>query len=226
MGDSLLKTKNLCTSYRKVPILKNVNVSLQEREVTGLIGRNGAGKSTLFKTIIGLHKPDSGKIFFEGKNITGLAPYKGDKARIGYVHEDRRIYGEMTVEENLKVPLEEKEKWKEKKEKVMDLFPDLRGREKAKGKELSGGMQQMLAIGRTLIKDTRVLLLDEPVEGLSPDPRDRIIKGLKDMKHKITLFIIEHDIQTIKELADKCYIMINGEIVEELKDPEDAKVEF
>src|SRR4030042_968133 len=169
----ILKASAIHSFYGKSHILQGVSINLEQGSLVCLLGRNGVGKTTTLKSIIGMVKPSEGAILFKGKEIVGRQPYESARLGIGFVPEDRRIFSSLTVDENLlmgivKRPedLSGKERWSA--EKVYDLFPHLKGRMKQKGGHLSGGEQQMLTMGRTLMGNPELILIDEPTEGLAP----------------------------------------------------------
>lgn len=210
---SLLDVEGLNSYYADSHVLFDVGLRIEPNEVVALLGRNGAGKSTTLKSIAGAVKPRRGQIVFDGKPIAGLEPFRIANAGIQLVPEDRRIFGSITVEENLilagvshpdPAPLEE----------IYTYFPRLKERRKSGGRQLSGGEQQMLAIARALIRKARLILLDEPFEGLAPV----IVHQLIDICGRLaaegrTVLIVEQNVFAVLNLAHRVYVLNNGHIV-------------
>jgi branched-chain amino acid transport system ATP-binding protein len=180
-----------------------------------LLGRNGAGKSTTLKSLIGVVRPRSGRISLEGAPIDGLLPHTIAALGLQLVPEDRRVFGSLTVEENLVLAgLTAKSRWP--LERVWSLFPRLRERRRSRGTDLSGGEQQMLAIARALIRDPKIVLLDEPFEGLAPIiVRDLLATCRSLAEAGQTILVVEQNISAALSLADRVYILNNGHVVEE-----------
>lgn len=209
----LLEAANLNTYYGESHALQDMSISVEEGEVVALLGRNGMGKSTTLKTIMGLLKPRSGKVVFDGRDLTGLRPHKVALAGIGYVPEERRIFPNLTVIDNLmmgvkggKIDTSNPHVWTI--ERVFDHFPFMRDRTNQKGALLSGGEQQMLTIGRTLMGNPRLLMVDEPTEGLSPV----MVKEVRDViaqisQSGISILLVEHNLKVAMSLADRVYLM-------------------
>ncbi len=210
---SLLQVAGLNAYYADSHVLFDVAMHIDTNEVVALLGRNGAGKSTTLKSIAGALRPRQGSIRLEGDEIAGLDPFRIANRGVQLVPEDRRIFGSITVEENLilaaishpsPAPLEE----------IYDYFPRLRERRKSGGRQLSGGEQQMLAIARALIRRARLILLDEPFEGLAPV----IVHHLMDICARLaaegrTILIVEQNVFAVLSLAHRCYVLNNGHMV-------------
>jgi branched-chain amino acid transport system ATP-binding protein len=210
----LLEVKDLNTYYGESHVLQNMSVEVQDGETVALLGRNGMGKSTTLKSILGLVKPKSGTIKFQGKDITKLPPYKTARAGIGYVPEERRIFPNLTVMDNLKMGIKHgaaaksagRNKWTI--ERIFDHFPYMKGRTHQKGALLSGGEQQMLAIGRTLMGNPELLLVDEPTEGLAPVMVQEVRDILKQINEAgVSILLVEHNLKVAMSLADRVYLM-------------------
>jgi branched-chain amino acid transport system ATP-binding protein len=209
----LLEVKELNTFYGSSHALQGFSLSIEKGEVVGLLGRNGMGKSTALKSIMGLAKPRSGAIFFEGKQLFGLPPYKMAMAGIGYVPEDRRIFPTLSVLDNLllgikggKVDSSDPNAWTV--ERIFHHFPSLRHRADSKGAHLSGGEQQMLAIGRSLMGNPRLLLVDEPTEGLSPIVVQEVRNVLAEINDiGVSILLVEHNLKVAMSLAHRIYLM-------------------
>ncbi len=212
---SLLEVEGINSYYGDSHILFNVSVRAEKNEVVALLGRNGAGKSTTFKTLMGVIRPHSGRITLDGKATQDLSPHVIAGCGMQLVPEDRRVFGSLNVEENLVLAgLTAKGRWPI--DRIWEIFPRLKQRRRSRGTDLSGGEQQMLSIARALIRDPKIVLLDEPFEGLAPViVRDllAVCRVLADAGQ--TIFIIEQNISAVFSLADRAYILNNGHIVEE-----------
>lgn len=209
----MLEVQEIHTYYGKSHILQGVTLKVEHGEVVCLLGRNGAGKTTTLKSIIGVTPPKNGIIKFEGKEIQKLPPYSISRMGIGYVPQDRRIFQDLTVEENLEVVWNKRSGiWD--KEKIFEIFPELRNLRKRKGKNLSGGEQQMLAIARTLMLNPKLLLLDEPSEGLAPIIIKRIGELIKQIAQSgdMTILMSEQNLKFATSIADRVYIIDKGKI--------------
>jgi branched-chain amino acid transport system ATP-binding protein len=225
----LLQVKNLTVYYESVLALDNVSISVNEGEIVALIGPNGAGKSTTLKAICGLLVPQSGEILFEGERINGKQPYQLVEKGLCLVPEGRKVFYSMTVLENLEMgaytlgngfmsfwgrnPLIE-----ERIERVFELFPVLKERRKQRAGTLSSGEQQMLAIGRALMLKPKLLLLDEPSLGLSPNYVEIIFDKIKEInKEGVTILLVEQNVRMALEYADRGYVFEIGRIAFEDK---------
>ena len=213
----MLKISNVETFYGKIQALRGVDLDVNQGEIVSLIGSNGAGKSTLLMTISGVNKAKRGNIVFNGKNIENREPHKIVDLGICQVPEGRRIFSRLTVEENLKLGAHANEKGKffetDIKE-VYDLFPVLSDRKTQRGGTLSGGEQQMLAIGRALMSKPKVLLLDEPSLGIAPKLVNQIFISIKNINKEknVTIFLVEQNAKKALELADRAYVLVNGKV--------------
>jgi len=211
-----LDIKETHTYYGKSHILHGVSMEVDKGEIVTLLGRNGVGKSTILKSIMGLVKPRNGTIQFKGQNIVGMKPHKICHLGVGYVPEDRRIFPKLTVRQNLQVGMKPKQQvenpWTI--DRVYGFFPQLGDRDNQKGGNLSGGEQQMLTIGRTLMGNPAILLVDEPTEGLAPLLVDMVVENLQRTKEEgISSLLVEHSMDVALGLADRTYVMSKGEIV-------------
>ena len=213
---SLIEVNGLNSYYGDSHILFDVAMRVERHEVVALLGRNGAGKSTTLKSLMGVVTPRSGTIMFDGVDIAGRRSHKIAQAGMQLVHEERRIFGSLSVEENIIIAGATAEKrWP--LERAYEMFPRLKERRNNRGTELSGGEQQMLAIARALVRDPKIILLDEPFEGLAPIiVRDllAICRQLADAGQ--TIVVVEQNISAALSLADRLYVINNGHIVEEL----------
>ena len=213
----MLKISNVETFYGKIQALRGVNININKGEIVSLIGSNGAGKSTLLMTISGVNKARTGEIIFEGRNIEKYEPHDIVDLGIAQAPEGRRIFSRLTVEENLKLGAHANEKGKffnEDVKEIYDLFPVLSDRKTQRGGTLSGGEQQMLAIGRALMNRPKMLLLDEPSLGIAPKLVNQIFLAIKNInkEKKVTIFLVEQNAKKALELADRAYVLVNGKV--------------
>jgi branched-chain amino acid transport system ATP-binding protein len=212
---SLLEAEGINSFYGDSHILFDVALRVERNEVVALLGRNGAGKSTTLKTLMGVVRPRSGSIRLDGQAIQGLAPHAVAALGMQLVPEDRRVFGSLNVEENLVLAaMTAAAAWPIGR--VWEMFPRLRERRRSRGTDLSGGEQQMLAIARALVRDPKIVLLDEPFEGLAPV----IVRDLVAVCRSLaaagqTIVVVEQNITAAMTLADRVYIINNGHIVEE-----------
>ncbi|MEM3386757.1 MAG: ABC transporter ATP-binding protein [Nitrososphaerales archaeon] len=215
----MLKVEGLTVYYGKAIALNNVSLHIDKGELVALIGPNGAGKTTLLKTISGLVKPTEGQVIFNGKDLTGMKPNKIAKYGLAHCPEHRRLAPDMTVLENLELGAylrRDKDGIKEDLEYVFQLFPVLKERCNQKAGTMSGGEQQMLAIGRSLMARPQLLLLDEPLLGLSPIMKGRILSAIKTIRSRgVTTFLVEQDARSALKIVDRVYVLENGAIVME-----------
>jgi urea transport system ATP-binding protein len=211
----MLSIDNLNISIGGSRILRDVSLDLWANHVFCLMGRNGVGKTTTLKSVVGLYKPNSGRIIFEGRDISRLSPEKRALAGIGYVPQGRGIFPHLTVAENLFIgAVAKRMKAKEALERVYSLFPIIKEFLPRKGGMLSGGQQQQLAIGRALLTEPKLLILDEPTEGLQPNIIDQIGEAIKLLrKESITILLVEQYLEFCKELADNFAILDRGSVV-------------
>ncbi len=212
----MLEVRNLQAWYGEAQALHDVTLDVGDGEVVTLVGRNGAGKTTLLRSLIGLHRQVKGAVRFGGKDVTGGAPHKRARAGMGWVQDDRGVYATLTVEENLLLPPVVSDRgWP--LEKVYESFPVLADRRRAPGTTLSGGEQQMLALARVLRTGARLLLLDEPSEGLAPVIVSRIGEIIRDVKASGTsVLLIEQNVKFAATVADRHYLLAQGRVVEAL----------
>ena len=213
----MLDIKNIQTFYGKIQALRDVSIKVNSGEIVSLIGANGAGKSTLLMTVSGINKPREGVIIFEGKNIEKEEPHKIVKLGISQSPEGRRIFSKLTVEENLKLGsniYENGKNYLNDIKEIFELFPVLSDRKTQRGGTLSGGEQQMLAIGRALMARPKMLLLDEPSLGIAPKLVNQIFVAIKNInkEKKVTIFLVEQNAKKALELADRAYVLVNGKV--------------
>lgn len=210
-----LEVEGIHTSYGLSQVLFGVTMNLEAGQIVAMIGRNGVGKTTTMRSIIGLTPPSKGRVSFEGKDITGWPAHKVARLGIGFVPEERRIFPELTVWENLDIARRPAtagtEEWNE--DRVFGLFPDLRDIQQRAGGVLSGGQQQMLTIARCLMGNPRLILLDEPSEGLAPKVVEDLREQVKKLKETgISILMAEQNLGFVLYLSDYCHIMEKGEI--------------
>ncbi|TAM43720.1 MAG: ABC transporter ATP-binding protein [Burkholderiaceae bacterium] len=212
---SLLEVSGLNSYYGDSHILFDVSLNVKKNEVVALLGRNGAGKSTTLKSLMGVVNPKAGSIKLDGMEIAGKKAHDIARAGMQLVHEDRRIFGSLNVEENITLAgLTADNKWP--LERIYDMFPRLKQRRTSRGTDLSGGEQQMLAIARALVRDPKIVLLDEPFEGLAPvivQDLVRVCRGLAQAGQ--TIVLVEQNLAATLALASRVYIINNGHIVHE-----------
>lgn len=218
----MLEIKDLDVFYGNIQALRKVNIYVKEGEKVALIGANGAGKTTLLKTIIGLIEPRSGTIKFKGENINSISPWNIVAKGIALVPEGRQVFPEMTVLENLEMGAyiyANDNKKKENIDQTFELFPKLKEREKQIAGTLSGGEQQMLAMGRALMSRPKLLLLDEPSMGLAPILVEGVFDIISDIKRKMnsTILLVEQNAKKALSVVDRGYVIETGEITMENK---------
>jgi branched-chain amino acid transport system ATP-binding protein len=211
---NVLEAQGLQTYYGKSHILHDVGLTVREGEMVALLGRNGAGKSTTLRSLTGLTPPRAGNIRILGQDTTGWPPYKVAAMGVGFVPEGRRIFANLSVDENLRVPLERPGPWDIAR--VYALFPRLQERKDNKGRQLSGGEQEMLSIARALLLNPKILILDEPSQGLAP----LIVRQVFDVivaarQQGMSVLLVEQNVRAAVEIADRAYVLDNGEIAYE-----------
>jgi branched-chain amino acid transport system ATP-binding protein len=213
---SLLEVNKLNTYYGDSHILFDVSLTVDRNEVVALLGRNGAGKTTTLKSLMGVVTPSTGSIVFDGVEIAGKKSHAIAQAGIQLVHEDRRVFGSLNVEDNLILAgLTAVSRWP--LERIYAMFPRLKERRLSRGTDLSGGEQQMLAIARALIREPKILLLDEPFEGLAPIIVHDLLGTCRALAEAgQTIVIVEQNISATMTLADRIYVMHNGHIIDSL----------
>ena len=208
----MLDVQDIHGYYGKSHVLQGVSLAISDGELVTLLGRNGAGKSTTLKAIAGIVPPRGGRVLFHGKDIAGMAPHRIAREGLCFVPEHRGIFKLLTVEENLKLAARKASPWQ--LEDVYRIFPRLRERRRNGGAQLSGGEQQMLAIGRALMNHPRVLMLDEPVEGLAPVIVEEIVAQLKVIKAAgVPILLVEQNLEVCMQLADRHVVIEQGRVV-------------
>ena len=208
----MLELRSVETAYGRSQVLFGVSLECAASQVVSLLGRNGMGKTTTVKSIMGLCAPKAGEIRFDGKPIRGLPSYRIAKAGIGLVPEGRQVFPNLTVRENLVATARRGGAWT--LERVYGLFPQLKERQNNYGNQLSGGEQQMLAIGRALMTNPRLLILDEATEGLAPLIRQEIYRSIAQLKAEgLSILVIDKDVRALTRVADRHYVLEKGRVV-------------
>lgn len=212
----ILNLSNVRTFIGQFNILQDINLEVREGEVTVILGRNGAGKTTTLRTIMGLTPPSRGRILYRGEIINGLPPYAIARKGIGLVPEDQGIFSGLTVDENLRLAMRKKDgATKARWNMVLDIFPDLKEKLKQKSGSLSGGQKQMLAIGRALLTDNRLLLVDEPSKGLAPIVVERLAEAIRAIKNHTTVVLVEQNFALASAVGERYVIIDDGHTVRE-----------
>jgi branched-chain amino acid transport system ATP-binding protein len=216
----LLRVQDVTARFGEAQVLQGVSLDIDAGEVVTLVGRNGAGKTTLQRCLMGLHRSMEGRVEFDGRDISRTSPHKRCRLGLGYVPDDRGIYATLSVEENLTLPrVTGPDAWP--LDKVYETFPVLAQRRRQAGTHLSGGEQQMLAIARVLRTGARLLLADEPTEGLSPLLVQQIGEIIRTVKaHGVTVLLIEQNVHFASTVADRHYLIAQGRVVESLDNAE------
>jgi ABC-type branched-subunit amino acid transport system ATPase component len=220
----MLSVKNIDVAYGHAKVLHDISLELAPGEMVFVAGRNGAGKTTFLKSIAGFVKPSQGTIMFYDKNIAGLPPEKVALLGIRYVFQDKRVFSQLTVKENLELaayPV--KEKISDAIAKVISIYPKIEKFLELRAGSLSGGQRQILLIGRALVGNPKLLLIDEPTEGLAAGTINDILNVLAMMKGKVPMIIVEQNLSVVGMLADKVYIMKEGKIIREVTDEAEMK---
>jgi branched-chain amino acid transport system ATP-binding protein len=210
---NLLSVQNIHTFIGQFHILQGVSVDVPQGGITVLLGRNGAGKTTTLKSILGLRPPRRGQIFFDGRAMQGWRSFDIAAQGIGYVPEHRAIFRDLSVGENLKIAERNKGDLARKEDLIFGLFPDLKRLIKLSGTNLSGGQQQMLAIARALVPDNRLLLIDEPSEGLAPVLIEQLLIAIKQLSENTTILLVEQNFIVASRLAEQYVIIEEGQSV-------------
>lgn len=218
----MLSLSNLCSGYGSTQVLRGVTLNVDEGEIIAVLGRNGVGKTTLVKTIVGLIPVTSGKIIIGeavSEDVTSLPAYKRVRCGISYVPQGREIFSSLSVRENIITGQHKRKQSSDSSiEWLLDFFPMLKSKLNNRGDSLSGGQQQQLAIARALANRPRVLLLDEPSDGIQPSIVQEITEKLKEINRSLgtTIILVEQNLDVVESLAKNVYIMVKGEIVESL----------
>jgi len=217
LDDPLLRLDGVTAGYGATTVLDGVSVDVGDGEVVGIVGRNGVGKTTTLRTVMGALTPRSGSVTYDGEEIAGLGPEETARRGVALVPEERRIFGGLSVRENLELATlgggdGDGAGWTIPE--VLDTFENLADDEAAAGRTLSGGEQQMLAVGRALVSDARTLLLDEPTEGLAPYVVERVVETIETLRDRgLTVLLVEQNVRVALDVCEYVYVMDNGRIV-------------
>jgi ABC-type branched-subunit amino acid transport system ATPase component len=216
----LLDVKEIDVAYGRAKVLHEVSLRLSQGEMVFIVGRNGAGKTTLLKTISGLMKPVNGAILFEGNNTQGMSVVKLARNGVRYVAQDKKVFGNLTVQDNIELAAYASgEDMSTAIQKVSSIYPKLNEFMSNKAGSLSGGQREILLIGRALVGDPKLLLIDEPTEGLAAIVIDDILRILMQMKEaNVSAIIVEQNLSVVNRLADRVYIMKDGKVIREIAD--------
>jgi ABC-type branched-subunit amino acid transport system ATPase component len=209
---SKLRVENLVSGYGSMDVLHRLSLEVEEGKIVTLLGPNGAGKTTVLRTIFGVLTPKEGRVFYKDEDITGTPPEKVARLGMCYVPQEENIFAALTVQENLEMgAFIRDDDYRARMEEVFEFFPDLTNRRKSRAGDLSGGMRQMLAIGRALMLNPEMLLLDEPSTGLAPFLVEQIFERIKTLNEQgVTVFLVEQNAQALS-CADRAYILEGGE---------------
>lgn len=211
----MLEVKTLHAWYGKTKVLHGVDITVEPARIVGIVGRNGVGKTTTFRAILGQMSRVEGSICHEGRELVGRPPHVIARTGIGLVPQGRGIFPTLTVEENLRVAVRTASRWAHLRSEVFELFPDLAQKRRQLGGELSGGQQEMLAMGRAIVAEPKVVLLDEPTEGLSPLFVSIIFDTVTKIRERgAGILLIEQDVRRVAKIADELLVMEKGEIIE------------
>lgn len=211
----MMSLRNVRAGYKETIVLRDLSIEIPDGKVVSLIGRNGVGKSTTLKTVMGIVKAEQGSVYLEDKELSGLTTYERARLGIGYVPQGREIFPQLTVEENLRIGLRARNMPLVIPDDIYELFPILPKFADRKGGDLSGGQQQQLAIARALVTEPKILILDEPTEGIQPS----IIENIGDVIRKInkergiTVFMVEQYLDFVMNISDTVYVMKKGDII-------------
>jgi branched-chain amino acid transport system ATP-binding protein len=215
MADNVLEVRDIHTYIGQFHILQGVSVNVPRGSITVLLGRNGAGKTTTLRSIMGLNPAASGGIVFDGQPLNDKSPHAIARLGIGYVPEHRAIFKELSVRENLEIAARKSGDTERSAELIFELFPDLKRFYSLPGGNLSGGQQQMLAIARALVADNRLLLIDEPSEGLAPVIIEQLMRAIRQLSEEKTVLLVEQNFRVASKLADRYVIIDEGHSVAE-----------
>ncbi|MHB8086978.1 MAG: ABC transporter ATP-binding protein [Anaerolineaceae bacterium] len=212
--EPILKLESIHTFIGQFHILEGVSIEVPRDSITVLLGRNGAGKTTTLKSIIGLTPPREGKVIFDSREVQGKRAYDVANFGIGYVPEHRAVFRNLSVMENLRIAEKKRGDFEHKADFIFDLFPDLKRLYKLPGNHLSGGQQQMLAVARALVADNKLLLIDEPSEGLAPILIEQMMVAIKELSKTTTILLVEQNFIMASQLAETFFIIDDGKTVE------------
>ncbi|WP_134670795.1 ABC transporter ATP-binding protein [Halorussus marinus] len=212
---TLLEVEDAHTYYGESHILEGVSLEVEEGEVVALVGRNGVGKTTTLRTVLQLTPPRRGTVRLRGEDVTGRETHEIADRGVGWIPEERRIFAQLSVEENVRVAVPDGRAVGAALDRAFETFPDLRDHRSRDAGTLSGGQQQMLALARGLVGDNDLLLVDEPSEGLAPLIVERVAEALADAAEDTTLLLVEQNLPLALDLADRFYLIDNGSVVDE-----------
>jgi ABC-type branched-subunit amino acid transport system ATPase component len=213
----MLEVKNLDVAYGHAKVLHDVSFQIEKGQMVFFIGRNGAGKTTLLKTVMGLMKPQNGSVTYQGMDITGVSPEKLYLQGLRYVAQEKKVFGNLTVRENIEIAaFASGEPLDKALEKVTAIYPKLKNFFGIKAGQLSGGQRQILLVGRALVGDPKLLLIDEPTQGLAAVVIEDIGSILKSLKDQVSAAIVEQNLAIVKHLADRVYILKEGKLAREI----------
>jgi ABC-type branched-subunit amino acid transport system ATPase component len=215
----MLQIRSLSVAYGYAKVLQDVSLDIERGQTAFLIGRNGAGKTTLLKTIIGLLKPQKGSIAYQGQEISGLSPEDLYLKGLRYVAQEKKVFGNLTVQENIEIAaFASGEPMDVALGKVMSIYPKLEAFLKTKAAQLSGGQRQILLVGRALVGEPKLLLIDEPTQGLAAIVIEEIVNILSGLKDRVSAAIVEQNLAMVNRLADRIYILKEGKVAKEIID--------
>ncbi|MFC4249105.1 ABC transporter ATP-binding protein [Natribaculum luteum] len=211
---TLLELEGVHTYYDESHVLQGVDLAVEEGEIVALVGRNGVGKTTTLRSILQLTPPREGVVRFRGEDVIGEHTHEVADRGVGWVPEERRTFGYLTVEENVRVAVRPDQDFDALREYVFELFPALERFREKEARNLSGGQQQMLAIARGMVGDNDLLLVDEPSEGLAPMIVDQVVEALREASAETTMILVEQNFPLAMDLADRFYLLDHGTVVE------------
>jgi len=209
---TILTVDNIVSGYGSMEVLHHVSLEVEKGQIVTLLGPNGSGKTTLLRTVFGVITPREGKVYYKGEDVSEVHAEQMPRLGMAYVPQEENVFPNLTIQENLEMgAFIRTDNWQPRIEEVFELFPDIAGRRKSRAGELSGGMRQMLAIGRALMLNPELLLLDEPSTGLAPVLVDAIFERISELnKQGVTVLLVEQNAQALK-CAEKAYILEGGE---------------
>jgi branched-chain amino acid transport system ATP-binding protein len=226
----MLKLHGVAAAYGPATVVRNLSFDVPDGAIVALLGRNGAGKSTTLKTIMGLVRAQAGDITFDGARIDRRAPHEINRLGVAYVPEERRVFSELTVEDHLRIARRPNSPWQ--LDRIFSLFPPLVPLRNRRARFLSGGEQQMLAIARALVTGPKLLLLDEPSQGLAPVIVDAVVESVRQMRSEgLSILLVEQDLAIALHLASQVFILETGDLVyggsaDDLRDHEDVQAKY